>query len=107
MEERVAKLEKQVTRLLKGNRPRDDGKALWAKLEALHLEKWIERGGNVDSDDHMNPAKHVVKNANLTADEFADLIEYLEDRGNRIPYTATATEIVITVDRGTIRASLT
>ncbi len=106
LEERIARLEKQVHRLTKGRRPRDDGKQVWGRLESLHLEKWINQGGNPDSDDHTRRSKDVNKNVQITPDEFEDLIEYLDDRQNKIPYTATADEIVITVDRGTIRATM-
>lgn len=105
MEERVAKLERQVARLLKGKRPRDDGREVYTRLEALHLEKWIERGGNPDSDDHTKRSKDVQRTVKLTPDEFDDLADYLADRDGAT-YTATADEIVITVDRGTIRATM-
>lgn len=97
LEERVAKLEKQVQRLIRGGSPERDGRDLWARFEDRHLKAWERQGGT----DHLDTTKHITRTFAATSGERDDIAAYLTKRGT--PFTQTASELVVQIDRGTIR----
>ncbi len=97
LEQRVAKLEKQMQRLLRGKSPESEGRDLWARIEDRHLKAWERQGGI----DHLDKSKHLTKTFAATPDERDDIAAYLTKRGT--PFTQTASELVVVVDRGTVR----
>ena len=97
LEERVAKLERQMQRMLKGASPEADGRALWTRFEDRHLKAWERQGGT----DHMDFSKHVTKTFAATADERDDVAAYLTKRGTL--FIQTSASITVQNDRGTIR----
>jgi hypothetical protein len=97
-EERITRLEHRLARLIEGFTPAKDGRETWARLEDAHTRAWKQAGGT----DATIPTTKIERVVTITADERADLITYLTKRGD-IPFANVGGDLVITVDRGTIR----
>jgi hypothetical protein len=97
-EERIARLERRLARLIDGFTPAKDGRATWARLEDAHTRAWKQAGGT----DETIPTTKIERVFTIPADERADLITYLTKRAD-IPFANVGGDLVVTIDRGTIR----
>lgn len=97
-EERITRLERRLARLIDGFTPAQDGRTIWARLEDAHLRAWRAAGGT----DATIATTKIERAFAITADERNDLIAYLTKRAD-LPFANVGGDLVITVDRGTIR----